>query len=62
MQSTNTTLITVQAAATSLAVSRWTVYRLIWDGVLQSVQIGRSRRIVRSSFDGYLADLIEEAA
>ena len=55
-------LITVQEAADRLAVSRWMVYRLIWDQQLLSVQIGRCRRIVRHSFDDYLAGLIEGAA
>jgi excisionase family DNA binding protein len=55
-------LITVQEAADRLAVSRWMVYRLIWDQQVVSVQIGRCRRIVRQSFDDYLAGLIEGAA
>ncbi|HXL61379.1 MAG TPA: excisionase family DNA-binding protein [Mycobacterium sp.] len=55
-------LITVQAAADRLAVSRWMVYRLIWDQQVKSVQIGRCRRIVRQSFEDYLAALIERAA
>jgi len=55
-------LITVQAAADRLAVSRWMVYQLIWDKQVLSVQIGRCRRIVRQSLEDYLASLIEEAA
>jgi excisionase family DNA binding protein len=55
-------LITVQAAADRLAVSRWMVYRLIWDQQLKSVQIGRCRRIVRRSLDDYVAGLIDGAA
>lgn len=55
-------LITVQEAADRLAVSRWMIYRLIWENRLASVQIGRCRRIVRQSFDDYLAGLIEESA
>jgi len=55
-------LITVQVAANRLAVSRWMVYRLIWDQQVKSVQIGRYRRIVRQSFEDYLAGLIEGAA
>jgi excisionase family DNA binding protein len=55
-------LMTVQEIADELAISRWSVYRLIWDGHVQSVQLGRCRRIVRQSLDDYLADLIEEAA
>jgi excisionase family DNA binding protein len=57
-----TRLMTVQEAADELAISRWSVYRLIWDGRVQSVQLGRCRRIVRQSLDGYLAELIQEAA
>ncbi|MFC0069629.1 excisionase family DNA-binding protein [Umezawaea endophytica] len=53
-------LITVQAAADTLSVSKWTVYRLIWDNAVQSVQIGRSRRIVQASLDDYVRGLIEE--
>ena len=55
-------LITVQAAADRLAVSRWMVYRLIWDQKVKSVQIGRCRRIIRKSFDDYVAGLIDGAA
>jgi excisionase family DNA binding protein len=53
---------TVQAAAELLSVSRWTIYRLIWDNLVQSVQIGRSRRIVKESLDAYVQSLIGEAA
>jgi excisionase family DNA binding protein len=55
-------LITVQAAADRLAVSRWMVYQLIWDQQVKSVQIGRCRRIVRQSLDDYVSGLIEGAA
>ena len=52
-------LMTVQAAADRLAVSRWMIYRLIWDQQVKSVQIGRCRRIVRKSLDDYVAGLID---
>lgn len=55
-------LITVQAAADQLAVSRWMVYQLIWDQQVKSVQIGRCRRIIRQSLDDYLSGLIDGAA
>jgi len=55
-------LMTVQAAADRLAVSRWMIYRLIWDQQVKSVQIGRCRRIVRKSLDDYITSLIEGAA
>jgi len=56
---TDRELITVQEAADRLAVSRWMIYRLIWDQKVKSVQIGRCRRIVRQSLDDYLSGLIE---
>lgn len=55
-------LITVQDAADRLAVSRWMIYRLIWENRVASVQIGRCRRIIRQSFEDYLAGLIDESA
>ncbi|MFI6043376.1 excisionase family DNA-binding protein [Nocardia sp. NPDC051321] len=54
--------ITVQAAADELKVSRYVIYQLIWAGEVQSVKLGRCRRIVRQSFDTYVSDLIEQAA
>jgi excisionase family DNA binding protein len=58
----DTRLLTVDQVAELLQISRWTVYRLIWANDLQSVQIGRCRRVPRESFDAYLARLIGEAA
>jgi excisionase family DNA binding protein len=55
-------LITVQAAADRLAVSRWMIYRLIWDQQVKSVLIGRCRRIIRKSLDDYIAGLIDGVA
>lgn len=55
-------LITVQAAADRLAVSRWMIYRLIWEQQVKSVQIGRCRRIIRQSLDEYIAGLIDGVA
>ena len=43
--------------ADRLAVSRWMIYRLIWDQEVKSVQIGRCRRIIRQSLDDYIAGL-----
>jgi excisionase family DNA binding protein len=59
---TDRELITVQEAADRLAVSRWMIYRLIWDQKVKSVQIGRCRRIVRQSLTHYIAGLIDGAA
>ncbi|NQE91075.1 excisionase family DNA-binding protein [Nocardia terpenica] len=54
--------MTVQEAADELKVSTWSVYRLLWDGQVQSIKVGRCRRIVRQSFDAYVSGLIESAA
>ncbi|HEX6501058.1 MAG TPA: excisionase family DNA-binding protein [Micromonosporaceae bacterium] len=54
--------MTVQEVAERLAVSQWTVYRLIKQREVTSVRIGRARRVVRESVDAYLSRLIEEAA
>ena len=62
MNSERGELVTVQAAADRLAVSRWMVYRLIWDQRVKSVQIGRCRRIVRKSLDAYITNLIDGEA
>ncbi|WP_131764618.1 excisionase family DNA-binding protein [Candidatus Protofrankia californiensis] len=47
-------LLTPVEAAESLAVSRSTVYELLAVGVLESVYIGRSRRIPRAALDAYV--------
>ena len=40
-----------------LGVSRSTVYRLMGDGLLESVKVGGSRRITDEQLDRYLATL-----
>jgi predicted DNA-binding transcriptional regulator YafY len=55
-------LITVQAAADRLSVSRWMIYRLIWDQQVKSVLIDRCRQIIRKSLDDYIAGLIDGVA
>ena len=55
-------LLTVDDAAKLLAVSRWTVYRLIKERKVVSVLVGRCRRITSSSLAAYMDDLIEEVA
>jgi excisionase family DNA binding protein len=55
-------LVTVDEAAALLAVSRWTVYRLIKERRVVSVQVGRCRRITASSLAAYMDELIEEVA
>lgn len=55
-------LVTVDEAAALLAVSRWTVYRLIKERRVVSVLVGRCRRITSSSLAAYMDELIEEVA
>ena len=55
-------LLTVGEAAALLAVSRWTVYRLIKERRVVSVLVGRCRRITSSSLSAYMDELIEEVA
>ncbi|TWP51564.1 helix-turn-helix domain-containing protein [Lentzea tibetensis] len=55
-------LLPVQTVADLLSVSRWTVYRLIWDGYLHSVQVGRCRRVPQGALDAYLGGLLGEVA
>jgi excisionase family DNA binding protein len=37
------------------------IYRLIRDCKVESIRVGRCRRVVRTSFDTYLKTLIESA-
>jgi excisionase family DNA binding protein len=53
--------MTVHEAAAGLKVSRWMIYQLLWANEVQSVTVGRCRRIVRQSFDDYVSRLIDEA-
>ena len=53
-------LVTVAEAAAQLAVSRWTVYRLVKERRVVSVLVGRCRRITSSSLAAYMDELIEK--
>ncbi len=46
-----------EAAARALDVSRSIVFELLADGRLESVKIGRSRRITKDALDAYVAGL-----
>ena len=54
-------LITPQEAALALGISRTKVYEEIGGGRLQSVRIGRSRRIPVEALDAYVAALTASA-
>lgn len=50
-------LLTPAEAAEILAVGRSTVYELIATGDLESVRIGRSRRVPRAALDAFVRRL-----
>jgi len=54
------TLLTVEEAAGWLSVGRTTVYELLKDGQINSVRIGRLRRIPAEALTTYTARLIAE--
>ena len=58
----NKLLLTPTEAAELLGVGRTTVYELLNAGRLESVRIGRSRRIPRAALVGYVARLRGEAS
>lgn len=48
---------TVEEAAEQLRIGRTTMYRLLSSGALQSVTIGRSRRITAAALAEYIQQL-----
>ena len=54
------TLLTVEDAARRLSVGRTTVYALLKDGQINSVRIGRLRRIPAEALTAYTTRLIAE--
>lgn len=55
-------LYTPEEAAASLNISRRKVYEMLRDGEIDSVKIGRCRRIPRVALDRFIAQLVEENA
>jgi excisionase family DNA binding protein len=53
-------LLTVEAAARRLSVGRTTMYALLKDGRINSVRIGRLRRIPAEALTAYTTHLIAE--
>lgn len=47
-------MLTVEEAAHELRIGRTQMFNLIATGAVQSVKIGRSRRIPRASLDAYV--------
>ena len=55
-------LMTVREVARYLGVGEATVWRLVWGGGLQSLRIGRCRRVRASALGRYVGALEEEEA
>jgi len=54
----NPILMTVADAAQRLRLGRSRIYTLIMSGELESVKIGRSRRITREALDRFVENLM----
>lgn len=54
-------LLTPEVAAERLACGRTKVYELIRSGDLESVKVGRLRRIPEDALDAYVAKLREQS-
>ena len=58
---TQARLLTVNEVAALLRVSRMTVYRLIKEGQLKALRVGRSYRLREDDVDEYLSKRYTEA-
>lgn len=54
-------LVTVEEAARRLSIGRTATYMLVLSGELESVKIGRTRRVVAASIDDYVTKLLQQA-
>ena len=50
-------LMSVPEAATVIRVGRSKMWQLVWGGEVESVFVGRQRRVVAASLDKYIAGL-----
>jgi len=55
------TLLSVEAAATQLSIGRTTMYALLKTGAIESVRVGRLRRVPASALTDYVARLTNAA-
>lgn len=53
--------LTVAEVAAIMRVSRMTVYRMVHDGQIASIKVGRSFRVPKSAVDSYLRAAYTEA-
>jgi excisionase family DNA binding protein len=50
-------LMSVPEAAAELRVGRSKMWQLVWDGTIESVFVGRQRRVVAAALDRYIKSL-----
>jgi excisionase family DNA binding protein len=50
-------LLTVPQAAVLMSLGKRTVWRMVHDGEIESIKIGRSRRIPRQAVADYIAEI-----
>jgi len=62
MQMAEKLLYRPEEVADRLSISRWAVYRAIADHSLESVKLGKSRRIPAAAVAAYIERLREEQA
>ncbi|MFI0374506.1 helix-turn-helix domain-containing protein [Actinomadura sp. 1N219] len=55
-------LLRVPQVMEALQLSRWRVYELIRSGALESIKVGRDRRVPVDALDTFIAQLREDAA
>jgi excisionase family DNA binding protein len=54
-------LLTPEDVAKALSMGRTKVYQLIMSGAIESISIGRSRRVERSALERFIRRLKEES-
>jgi excisionase family DNA binding protein len=53
-------LLTIDQAAQALAISRSSIYELVLRGDIESIKIGRCRRITPAALQQYIESLTEQ--
>ncbi len=53
-------LVTVEEASAILSIARTRIFKLIAAGEIESVKIGKSRRIIKDSLNSYVERIIRE--
>ena len=53
-------LLTVEAAAEVMSIGRTAMYKLVQDGEVRSIKVGRSRRIPRTELDAFITRALED--